>query len=243
MTIQKSTPRFITPPLHSGKSYGPPVVPFFPSFWDSSPSDAVPAPDEEECRALWDRYGMFEHIRRHSLQVASVAAALAFRAVEIGAVPGTFSDAVSCQTIPDPDIVKVSVAAGLLHDIAKSYTVQYGGSHAQIGAAWVVASTGHYRIAQAVYHHVEWPWPLPENLLHPVFFVMYGDKRARHDELVSVDERFEDLLQRYGKTEQSRHSIHRGWEQAKTIERALSAQLEFPLDESTVVGRRLVKRA
>ena len=132
---------------------------------------------------------------------------------------------------------------GLLHDIAKSYTVQFGGSHAQIGASWVVDSTGNHKVAQAVYHHVEWPWPLPEDLVHPVFFVIYADKRARHDEMVSLDERYEDLLVRYGKSEHSRAAIHRGWEHSKTIERVLSAQLEFPLHESTVVGGRLVSRA
>ena len=131
----------------------------------------------------------------------------------------------------------------VLHDIAKSYTVQFGGSHAQIGASWVVDSTGNHKVAQAVYHHVEWPWPLPEHLVHPVFFVIYADKRARHDEMVSLDERYEDLLVRYGKSEHSRAAIHRGWEHSKTIERVLSAQLEFPLHESTVVGGRLVSRA
>ena len=142
-----------------------------------------------------------------------------------------------------PELVALSLAAGLLHDIAKSYTVQFGGSHAQIGASWVVDSTGNHKVAQAVYHHVEWPWPLPEDLVHPVFFVIYADKRARHDEMVSLDERYEDLLVRYGKSEHSRAAIHRGWEHSKTIERVLSAQLEFPLHESTVVGGRLVSRA
>ena len=112
-----------------------------------------------------------------------------------------------------------------------------------LGASWVVDSTGNHKVAQAVYHHVEWPWPLPEDLVHPVFFVIYADKRARHDEMVSLDERYEDLLVRYGKSEHSRAAIHRGWEHSKTIERVLSAQLEFPLHESTVVGGRLVSRA
>ena len=160
----------------------------------------------------------------------AMAEALARRAVETGATR-------------HPELVALSLAAGLLHDIAKSYTVQFGGSHAQIGASWVVDSTGNHKVAQAVYHHVEWPWPLPEDLVHPVFFVIYADKRARHDEMVSLDERYEDLLVRYGKSEHSRAAIHRGWEHSKTIERVLSAQLEFPLHESTVVGGRLVSRA
>ena len=168
-----------------------------------------PVPGDDACFALWDKYSMFPNIRRHSLLVAHIATSLAARAAELGF--GVNVDEVR--------------AGGLLHDIAKSYTVQFGGSHAQIGASWVVDSTGNHKVAQAVYHHVEWPWPLPEDLVHPVFFVIYADKRARHDEMVSLDERYEDLLVRYGKSEHSRAAIHRGWEHSKTIERVLSAQL------------------
>lgn len=220
---------FVTPPLRSGRTYENPTLPELPSLWSLEHPDDAPIPEETDCRALWTRYAMFSHIERHSERVADMATALAQRAVDIGATT-------------HPELVPLCRAAGLLHDIAKSYTVQFGGSHAQIGASWVIEATGNHKIAQAVYHHVEWPWPLPESLVHPVFFVIYADKRARHDELVSLDERYEDLLVRYGKTEPSRAAIHRGWEHSKTIERVLSAQLEFPLHESTVVGGRLVSR-
>lgn len=220
---------FATPPLQSGKVYENPALPELPALWSLDHPAAAPIPGETECRALWTRYAMFSHIERHSERVADVAEALARRAVEVGAAS-------------HPELVPLCRAAGLLHDIAKSYTVQFGGSHAQIGSSWVIESTGNHKIAQAVYHHVEWPWPLPEDLVHPVFFVIYADKRARHDELVTLDERYEDLLVRYGKSEQSRAAIHRGWEHSKTIERVLSAQLELPLHESIVVGGRLVSR-
>ena len=201
---------FVTPPLRSGRPYENPALPELPNLWSLDHPDTAPIPDEAACRALWTRYAMFSHIERHSECVAGMAEALARRAVETGATR-------------HPELVALSLAAGLLHDIAKSYTVQFGGSHAQIGASWVVDSTGNHKVAQAVYHH--------------------ADKRARHDEMVSLDERYEDLLVRYGKSEHSRAAIHRGWEHSKTIERVLSAQLEFPLHESTVVGGRLVSRA
>ena len=221
---------FATPPLKSGRHYENPALPPLPQLWSLDHPEEAPIPDEAACRALWTRYAMFAHIERHSERVAEVAVALARRAVDRGATR-------------HPELVKLALAAGLLHDIAKSYTVQYGGSHAQIGASWVIDSTGNHKVAQAVYHHVEWPWPLPDDLLHPVFLVIYADKRARHDEIVTLDERYEDLLVRYGKSEQSRIAIRRGWEHSKTIERVLSAQLEFPLHESTVVGGGLVPRA
>lgn len=229
-SASEQEPHFVTPQLRCGKNYENPVIPDLPALWSLDHSESAPIPDEAACRELWTRYGMFSHIERHSELVADMAEALARRAVEVGATA-------------HPELVALCRASGLLHDIAKSYTVQYGGSHAQIGASWVIETTGNHKIAQAVYHHVAWPWHLPEDLVHPVFFVIYADKRTRHDERVSLDERHEDLLVRYGKTEQSRAAIRRGWEHSKTIERVLSAQLEFPLHESTVVGGRLVYRA
>lgn len=148
---------FVTPPLRNGKPYENPALPELPSLWSLDHPDTAPIPDEAACRALWTRYAMFSHIERHSECVADMAEALARRAIETGASR-------------HPELVALSRAAGLLHDIAKSYTVQFGGSHAQIGASWVIDSTGSHKVAQAVYHHVEWPWPLPEDLIHPVFF-------------------------------------------------------------------------
>lgn len=228
--MPQSSEHFVTPPLRSGGHYENPVLPPLPQLWSLDHPDDAPIPDEAACRALWTKYAMFSHIERHSRLVADVAVALARRAADIGATK-------------HPELPALCLAAGLLHDIAKSYTVQYGGSHAQIGASWVVDSTGNHKVAQAVYHHVEWPWPLPDDLLHPVFLVIYADKRARHDECVTLEERYEDLLVRYGTNEHSRAAIERGREHSQTIERVLSAQLELPLHESTVVGGRLVPRA
>lgn len=77
-------------------------------------------------------------------------------------------------------------AGGLLHDIAKTYSVKYGGSHAQIGAAWTVAETGNYAIAR-VPMHAPRPWALPQGQIFvPCLFVIYADKRIRHDSCVTL---------------------------------------------------------
>ena len=223
-----ATLRFNTPPLRSGKRYDPPRLPSLESLWED-PIGSDPIPDDAACRAICQQYAMFPHILRHCEQVANMAVALATRAEELG--------------LAGSGLVELTHAAGLLHDIAKSYTVRHGGSHAQIGASWVISACGNRRIAQAVFHHVEWPWALPDSLIHPVFFVLYADKRARHDELVSLDERYEDLMVRYGKNEHAIAAMQRGWKHAQSIERRLSAQLEFSLHESTAVGGRLVHGA
>lgn len=187
-------------------------------------------PDEAECMQLWEQYAMPPHIGRHSRAVAEIAAALARRSVALG--------------LADESLIDLAYSAGLLHDIAKAWSVKYGGSHAQMGASWMIAATGHRRLAQAIYHHVGWPWALPNNMasgrLAPTFLVMYADKRVKHDVLVGIEERFDDLLIRYGKNDKSRAFIQNGRNQIRTIERVLSAQLEFSPHESTFAGGRLV---
>lgn len=183
-------------------------------------------PSLAECEALWDSYAMMDHIRDHSRQVAAVAVALAQRAASRGIAV---------------DIAAVQASA-LLHDIAKSYTIRHGGSHAQLGAAWVVAETQHQAIAQAVRFHVHWPWDIPTDsrVCSLPFFVLYADKRIKHDQCVTLQERFEDLLYRYGSTEKARNGIELSHQQGLNLERALAGQLEWDIHACTLDCGRLV---
>ena len=185
-------------------------------------------PSEKDCRALWDKYEMPEHIRVHSEQVAYFSVILAELAAERGYAVW----------------VEEARACALLHDIAKRYTLQYGGSHAQLGAAWALAETGHAGIAQGILHHVYWPWPLREETLCTLpILVLYADKRTQHAAFVTLEERFADLAVRYGIHEQARQGIEASQRQAVSIERALSTRLGVELDAHTPDSGRLVKRA
>ena len=106
-----------------------------------------------------------------------------------------------------------------------------------------MAETRNYALAQGVMLHVHWPWPLPEGagICALPFFVIYADKRVRHDACVPLEERYEDLLTRYGRTEAAREGIRGSYEQGKTIERALSAQLGWALHEDSFDCGRLVQ--
>ena len=184
------------------------------------------APSEELCREIWDKYEMPDHIRIHSEQVARFSVHLAELAVERGC---------------DVRIDEVW-ACGLLHDIAKSYALRHGGSHAQLGAAWALAETGHVGIAQGILHHVYWPWPLREERLCTLpILVLYADKRTQHADFVTLEERFADLASRYGIHELARQGIESSRLQAVSIERALSARLGIELDAYTPDSGRLVK--
>lgn len=174
-------------------------------------------PDDRECFALWDKYGMWENIRAHSRKVALICEALAARALEVG-----FNVS-----------VRQARSAGLLHDLAKTRCLEYGGSHAQLGAAWVLLETGDYVLAQATLLHVHWAWPLPEpgRICRLPFFLQYADKRVMHDRIVRLGERFEDLQKRYGLTEKARAGINATLSQTREMEAKLSAGLGWNLDE------------
>ena len=186
-----------------------------------------PPPDDAACFALWRKYGMLPNVERHSRMVARIATALSRRAAARGL----------------PVQVPAVRASALLHDLAKTYCLLHGGSHAQLGASWVLAETRQYAIARGVLLHVHWPWAVPEGpgICALPFFVIYADKRVRHDACVTLEERFEDLLARYGRDERARAGIRMAHEQALAIERALSAQLGRDLHEDTFDCRGLVQ--
>lgn len=178
-------------------------------------------PDEDACHALWDKYAMFDNVRRHSALVARTAVFLAKKAQERG------------LPVNIPEVR----ASGLLHDLAKTYCILHGGGHARLGASWVIQETGCQAIAQGVFHHVFWPWPLagdePEQICSLPLFIIYADKRARHDTFVTLEERFSDLLVRYGDSESHRDCIRTAHAQGLAIEKALSRHLGIDLASVT----------
>ena len=198
-----------------------------PLAFERNPDWIVPGRDE--CYALWDKYAMPEHIRGHSAVVAAFATHLAELAAGLGA------------NVHVPSVL----ASGLLHDLGKYYTIKHGGSHAQIGGAWVMSETRNPLIAQGVMHHVRWPWKVDETqdawLL--VYCIIYADKRVMHDRVVTNQERYEDLLERYGLTDHAKSRITASHEQGLEIEAALSRRLKVNLHEYTFDSGQLVKRA
>ena len=190
-----------------------------PLIKDSIPSD-------NQCFELWDIYNMLDNVRFHSLLVADLATVLAQKAKTLG-------HSLCVQSVR---------ASALLHDIAKSYTIKHGGSHAQMGSSWALQATGNRKIAQGVALHVYWPFAMPENMCILPFFVIYADKRSMHDTCVTLKERYDDLLIRYGKTDEHKKNIHTSYMQGIKIEKALSVLLECDLNEYTFNSGRLVKR-
>lgn len=182
-------------------------------------------PGDEECFALWDRYAMPEHIRAHSLLVAQLASFL----VEGVAAAGLHADFAAVR------------ASALLHDLAKDYTIRYGGNHAQLGGAWVLEETHNPLVAQGVVHHVFWPWELDLAAFLLPLAVIYADKRVMHRDVVTLEDRFDDLFQRYGKTDYIVGRIEISRLQAVALEQTFSRYLGVDLHAYTFDRGRLVE--
>ena len=182
-------------------------------------------PDEKDCVALWDFYQMPEHIRRHSELVAAYA-------LQLGR---TLSERGVCLDLP------ALYASALLHDLAKMHCLEYGGSHAQVGAAWVVQKTGQHLLAQGVLFHVYWPWPLCLESWPLPLLIGYADKRVMHDQFVGLRERFADLTERYGHDQKSREWMRRIESQTCELERQLREKYGVDVNADFAYSWRLVQ--
>ncbi len=139
-------------------------------------------PSRTECMGLLRQFDMPQHIRRHSLLVAEVALLLA---VQLNRNSSRLD-------------LRLIEAAALLHDIGKMSSLETGEEHAALGAQMlegIVAPA----VARIVMEHIllnssQVAGPVTESLI-----VNYSDKRVRHDQVVSLEDRYYDLIERYAK--------------------------------------------
>ena len=174
---------------------------------------------------MWEEKHMQPHIQEHCRMVARVSMWLGKKLQNAGI--GLNLDEL--------------LAAALLHDIAKPYTIRHGGNHAQLGAAWVQQQTKNPRIAQCVLFHVHWPWELDARKWPGPLIVQYADKRVMHDAFVPIDERFADLMKRYGTTERGRWFIKRSYQEAALLERHFTSDIGIDIYADSSDSGRLVE--
>ncbi|WP_319582202.1 HD domain-containing protein [uncultured Pseudodesulfovibrio sp.] len=188
------------------------------------PDPALFVPDDAQCARYCEEFAMLKNVVEHSYMVADVATFLAERAVDKGM---------------DVDVPTVRASA-LLHDLAKTYCIRHGGYHNQLGGAWVAELTGNPIIASGVTHHVYWPFALDLEPYFTPLAVLYADKRVNHNRLVSVEDRFKDLIVRYGIPLKLQDSINETKRQALELEQLLCDTLEVDLNACDFNSGRLV---
>ncbi len=168
-----------------------------------------------QCYGILETHSVPEHIQRHSEQVARVARRL-LEALE------RWDDVTLDRSLVE--------AGALLHDVAKAECLVSRKDHAVEGAR-ILRERGLEAVAPLVERHVNLGNWDPEGPITEVEILNYSDKRVRHEEVVTLRERFLDLLDRYGKTPQSEARILHNWRCTVAVERKIFAKLPIDPDD------------
>ena len=182
--------------------------------------DHYAIPSREDCLAIMEAHGMWENIVRHSLVVESVARGLTTILLKTG------------EALPLSEIT----AAALLHDITKTKSIKTRENHAFTGQL-LLEKMGYPRIGQIVGCHVLMPLTIfHKDGISAEEVVHYADKRVLHDSIVGLPERFEDLVVRYGKTQEACSGLRILEEQSYRIEEKIFSRLHVtPEDLPAIV--------
>jgi putative nucleotidyltransferase with HDIG domain len=158
-----------------------------------------------------EKYNMLSNIKLHSIVVAKVshliASGLRHAGIEIS-------------------IEKV-VAGALLHDIGKTISLDTSNDHAKIGSE-ICRENNFHEVADIVAEHVVLKDYSVDGDYSEKEIVYYGDKRVNHDRIVSLDERENYILERYGRNiEELRNRIKANFLLCREVENKLFKKLDF----------------
>jgi putative nucleotidyltransferase with HDIG domain len=158
-----------------------------------------------------DQYRMLDNIREHSIVVAEVVRAISHGLVISGVQLS----------------VDKAVAGALLHDIAKTQSLQTGGDHAALGRE--ICLQHHLdEIADIVAEHIWLRSYSPDGVYCEKEVVYYADKRVLHTSVVSLEERMHDIIDRYGRNDSRlTQLVQMNFNICREIERKLFKKLDF----------------
>ena len=180
-------------------------------------------PSVNQCLKLHDQFEMLDNIRAHSSVVARVAESL---------VDGLQRAGKSSAPLPDRE---EAVVGALLHDIAKTLCIKTGCRHAEIGRE-ICLELGYPEMGEIVAEHVVLKNFRADLYAMGIFgakeIVFYADKRVCHDQVVSLDDRLEYILGRYGDHNPAKeYLIRQNFKQTIDFETYLFGYLDFKPEE------------
>jgi uncharacterized protein len=183
---------------------------------------SIKYPTVSECLNLMAAHQMLPNIQAHSWRVRDVA-------LMLGENLHTAGVALSLPLIE---------SGALLHDIAKTATLDNGGEHARLGAQWLT-DLGYPAVAEIVREHV---WlsrhPSEPGPLREVEIINYADKRVLHDLVVSLAQRFSDLRTRYGRTPEIVNRITSNEQRSLVLERKIFSLINLTPDDILALNER-----
>jgi putative nucleotidyltransferase with HDIG domain len=178
-------------------------------------------PSVRDCLKFMDTYQMLDNIRAHSIVVERVARVIARGLREAGV-------ALSLEKV---------AAGALLHDIGKTSCLRTGGDHAAEGAQ--ICLRHHLdEIVDIVAEHVRLKRYEPDAGIGEKEVIYYSDKRVNHDRVVSLEDRLDYILRRYGNNQDHLGlRIRQNFEICRRVEEKLFANLGFrPQDLEGLIG-------
>ena len=167
-------------------------------------------PSEKQCYQIMAEMGMMDHIVAHSEQVCRVAQCLTRHLIQGG-------------VDLDRELIQ---AAALLHDVTKTRSFETKENHAQTGYQFLVAR-GFQEVGQIVAQHVRLDTYFSSDLPAKVEVINYADKRVLHDRIVSLQERMDYILERYGSDGEYHDRILRLWDKSKDLEQRIFGYISF----------------
>lgn len=170
-------------------------------------------PTKEECLKLMRKYKMLEHIFHHSLLVNSVALFLSEELNRRG---------------ENINLLKVQAGA-CLHDIMKTRSIKTGEDHAKTGSV-LLKILGYDSISEIVRQHVIINDTVNLPFVSEIEVVYYADKRVRHEEVVTLEERFDDLIKRYASTNEKKRAIKLLEKMSMELEKKIFSRLDISPD-------------
>jgi len=153
---------------------------------------------------------MLENIIHHSTEVANVALYLSTELNKRG------------QRI---DLLLVE-AASLLHDLTKTDSFKTKEDHAWTGSR-LLKEMGYEEVGEVVAQHIWLSHDVDPLLVSEEEVVNYADKRVMHDRIVSLEERFNDLRDRYGRDQRGMDYLGRMEMVIKEIENKIFLILQI----------------
>jgi putative nucleotidyltransferase with HDIG domain len=177
-------------------------------------------PNQKQCFLLMCQMKMMDHIVLHSIQVCRVATFL--------------TEHLNPQQYQlNQDLIR---AAALLHDITKTRSFKTEENHALTGGQFL-AEQGYPEIGELVRQHVrldEYSDPID---LKEAEIINYADKRVLHDQVVSLEERLDYILEKYGKLPEHQERIRWLWRKTIALENEIFSTLPVgPTDLNRILN-------
>jgi uncharacterized protein len=167
-------------------------------------------PSKIECFQLMTQMRMLDHIAAHSLMVSRVALLLTDRLIRQGA-----------------SVHRGLVAtAALLHDITKPRSLTTGENHAETGGE-LLRDLGFPELGRIVAQHVVLERDSTARFPTEAEIVNYADKRVLNDQVVTLAERMDYILARYGRTPALKQKLQALWNRTIVLEKKIFAAAVF----------------